>query len=71
MSESKNAKFKRLARLRGNRVLKDVRLLANLANRNNYDYTDEEVRKLFGYIEDELKLARSSFQRRGKRELEF
>lgn len=62
-SESKNEKFRRLARLRGERALKDIRLLANLANRNNYSYSEDEVRALFSPLEAELRLAKQKFRR--------
>ncbi len=67
MSETKKAKFKRLAELRGERILKDLQLLANLSNRNNYEYTEADVRVIFGAIEDELKVAKMQFQRTKKR----
>lgn len=67
MSENKHTKFRRLAKLRGERVLKDLRLVGNLSNRNNYDYTEAEVRALFSAIEDELKLAKVGFLRNKER----
>lgn len=69
MSEFKRDKFKRLAILRGNRVLKDLKLIGNLSNRNNYEYTEDEVRKMFGMIEEELKIAKLKFSGKKKREL--
>lgn len=63
MQEDKNAKFKRLAKQRGGRILKDLRLLGNLSNTNNYTYTEKEVKKLFNTIEDELRVARLRFQK--------
>jgi len=60
-------KFKRLAELRGERILKDLQLLSNLSNRNNYDYTEADVRVIFGAIEEELKIAKMRFQRTNKR----
>lgn len=67
MNEIKHAKFRRLAKLRGERVLNDLHLIANLSNRNNYEYSDEEVRLLFTAIEEELKLAKVGFIPRRKR----
>ncbi|AWT37313.1 hypothetical protein DM785_16485 (plasmid) [Deinococcus actinosclerus] len=60
--ESKNERFRRLAEQRVNRTLKDLRLIANLANRNNYDYSDEEVKSLLHALEKELKLTRAAFE---------
>jgi len=69
--ETKHDRFKRLARLRGERILNDLRLLGNLANRNNYEYSDSEVKALFSAIDEELKIARFSFERNKKRKIEF
>lgn len=70
-SESKNERFKRLAKQRGERALHDIHLLGNLSNRNNYDYSDNEVRKLFSALEDELKQAKSRFASNKRREIKF
>jgi hypothetical protein len=67
MNEDKRDKFVRLATQRGERILKDLRLLANLSNRKNYEYADDDVRKLFSAIEDELKSAKYSFMRNKNR----
>jgi hypothetical protein len=67
----KSDKFKRLAQQRGERILKDVRLLGNLSNKNNYDYTDQEINKVFGAIEEELRMSRARFHRQKKRKIEL
>jgi len=69
--ESRNERFKRLAKQRGERILKYLQLLGNLSNRNNYDYSDEEVRKLFGAIEEELRSNRAKFTMRKNRKINF
>lgn len=63
MQEAKDAKFRRLAKQRGERILKDLRLLGNLSNTNNYAYTESEVKKIFAAIEDEVRFSRSRFQK--------
>lgn len=67
MSESKHDKFKRLAISRGERVLKELRLLSNLSNTGNYEYTEEDVKVLFNAIESELKACKSKFNWRHQR----
>ena len=42
----KRAKFLELANKRVNRAIKDLALIANLANRKNYEYTEEEAKKV-------------------------
>lgn len=59
--ESRRDRFKRLANLRGERVLRDIRLLGNLSNRNNYECTGSDVRKIFSVIENELRSSKSRF----------
>lgn len=61
MSESRNARFRRLAQSRGDRLIREINLLGNLANKNNYSYTEEEVLSLFEPIEKELRETREKF----------
>lgn len=70
-AEGKHEKFIRLAKLRGERAIKDLRLIGNLANRNNYEYSDEEVKTLFAAVEEELKLAKFNFAKRKARGIHF
>ena len=60
-SETKNERFRRLAESRGNRLIREISLLGNLANRKNYAYTAEEVERLFDPILHELKEVRALF----------
>ena len=69
--ESKSSKFKRLAKSRGELAVKYLQLLGNLSNSNNYEYTDEEIKKVFSVVEEELKIAKSRFNSRKKREISF
>ena len=39
-----------------------MRLIGNLANRNNYYYTDEHVKEIIGTLEDELRLLKNRFR---------
>ena len=61
MNESKNERFRRLAESRGNRLIREIKLLGNLANRKNYSYSDDEVAKLFEPIEHELEETKALF----------
>ena len=65
--ESKNQRFKRLAEQRGNRILKDIHLLGNLSNKNNYNYSDKEVNILFTALENELRDTKWRFKTNNKR----
>ena len=57
----KQAKFRELAESRVNRVLHDIRLVGNLANRNNYEYSKEETQKIIAVLEGEIKVLKSKF----------
>lgn len=59
--ESRNERFRRLAASRGDRLIREIALLGNLANRKNYDYSPEEVERLFEPIERELREIRAKF----------
>lgn len=62
MSEDvKRERFRKIAENRTNKILDDLRLLGNCANKSNYSYTDEEVRKIFNSIENELKMTKLKF----------
>lgn len=60
--ESKNDKFKRLAEKRTNDILESIRILGNLSNRGNYEYSDVEVEQVFFAIEEALKKTKELFQ---------
>ena len=57
----KQGKFVEIAEKRVTRLLKDIRLIGNLSNRNNYTYEAEDVAKIFGAIETEIKTSRKRF----------
>jgi hypothetical protein len=68
MVETKRDTFLRLATRRTNSVLEKIRVLSNCANPYAYEYTDEDVRKMFGAIEQELKAAKAKFTNHQRRE---
>jgi hypothetical protein len=65
--ESKREAFLRLAERRTNVILDRIRVLSNCANPYAYEYTEEDVKKIFGAIEQELRVARTKFQQSRKR----
>ena len=58
--------FKRLASQRTNGVLEKLRILGNCANRNAYEYTDEDVRKIFTVVEAEVRRTKAKFSDKRK-----
>jgi hypothetical protein len=57
----KRRRFVRLAEKRVTRTIKDLELIGNLANRHNYDYTDEDSKKILAALEHELRQLRLKF----------
>ncbi len=61
VKESKRERFVRLAEARTNKILDMMKLLGNCSSKSNYDYTDEDVKKIFGALEKELKNTKAKF----------
>lgn len=69
--EIKEERFKRIASRRVQEILDKMRLLGNCANRGNYYYTEEQVRKIFSAIDDEWKKVKSEFNKGKSKNKEF
>lgn len=65
-AEEKKERFKRVAENRTNRIIELIRLLGNCSNRSNYEYTEEDIRKIFSAIEHELKETKQKYQTKEK-----
>lgn len=61
MARDKSAKFIELANKRVNRAIKDIKLVANLANKQNYEYSDDQARKIVKALQHEIDLVKQSF----------
>lgn len=59
-------RFQRLATKRTNGILERLRVLGHCSNRSLYDYSDEDVKKIFSVIEAELKTVRMKFHKTRK-----
>lgn len=62
MLETKRDRFERLAERRVTEAIKKLRLIGNLANRHNYDYTEDHVRQVLDALESEMRHLRSRFR---------
>ena len=60
-NETKRERFKRLGSLRTNEVLRRLKVLGNCANRGAYEYTEEEVNKIFSEIERKVREIKAKF----------
>ena len=61
--ETKREKFVRLAEARTNKILDMLQLLGNCSNTSAYDYTQEDVDKIFSAIETEVREAKKKFNK--------
>lgn len=59
------AKFVDLAEKRVNRTLKDIRLIANLSNKSNYKYGQEDVAKIYRALKTALDEMKTKFESNG------
>ena len=58
---NKRDRFKRLAQQRTNIVLKRLKVLGNCANRSAYEYSEEEINKIFAAIDRQVKDVKAKF----------
>lgn len=61
MESEKKERFRRLAVYRTNEVLKRLKVLGNCSNRSTYDYTEDEINKIFSEIEKSVRAVKSKF----------
>ncbi len=66
MLPSKREAFLRLAEKRTNAVLGKIRVLGNCSNPYAYEYNEEDLRKIFAAIEQELRTTKAKFQNHRK-----
>ena len=60
--ETKREKFVRLAEQRTNRILDGVRSLGKLSNIKNYEYSEQDVHKIFAVLTAELNRTKKLFK---------
>ncbi|QFR48401.1 hypothetical protein FJR48_01150 [Sulfurimonas lithotrophica] len=63
---SKKEKFISLAESRMQKALHMIHLVGNLSNKNNYEYTDKEVKKIITSLEDAVKNVKKRFESSSK-----
>ena len=71
MTETRQERFKRLAIYRTNAVLEKLRILGNLSNKANYDYTSEDLNKIFKAIDEHLRVVKLKFVTKSRSEFKF
>ena len=63
MNIDKSNRFQRLASSRTNEVLDKLRILGNCADKRSYQYTDEEIDKIFRAIDEQTKIVKAKFKK--------
>lgn len=58
----KRDRFIRIAERRVNKIMDNLDLLGKCSNRRNYEYREEEVRKIFREIEHKVREIKLQFQ---------
>ncbi len=69
--ETKRGKFVRLANSRTNAVLKQLKVLGNCSNTYVYDYSEEDINKIFREIDKHVKETRAKFGSSLKKEFKL
>ena len=66
MDEVKHARFVKVVEKRMEVLMNDFYKLGNCASRVSYDYTDDEVKLIFGEIDRQIEILRDRFAGRRK-----
>jgi hypothetical protein len=63
--EKDREKFVELAEKRVSKALKDIKLIGNLSNKSNYDYQEQDVKKIYSTLKKALEEMKSRFDSKG------
>ena len=61
-NETKREKFVRIAERRVNKILSDFDSLGKCSNKKNYEYNDEDVKRMFQALEKKMKETKLLYQ---------
>ena len=70
-NDIKRKRFIKIAESRVNRILTNLDSLGKCSNKRNYEYSEEEVRKMFREIEHKIKEVKLQFQGEPKKKGRF
>jgi len=63
--EKDREKFVELAEKRVSKALKDIKLIGNLSNKSNYDYQEQDVKKIYSTLKKALEEMKARFDSKG------
>ena len=66
MKIEKRIRFKKVATYRTNQIIKYLGLLSNCSNKNNYEYDQSDVNKIFSAIDDALRQTKLNYKSKNK-----
>ncbi len=66
-SRDKRKKFVALAEARTAKAMQSIRLIGNLANKSNYEFTDLDIQRITKALEQEIRDLKTRFQSSGTR----
>ncbi len=69
--ESKRERFIRIAERRVNNLLNNLDSLGKCANKKNYEYNDEDVRKIFKAIDNKINDIKELYKNTNKKKEKF
>ena len=61
-SQEKREKFIRLAEARVSKAMQAIRVVGNLSNRTNYDFTDDDIKKISRALNAEIDAMQARFK---------
>lgn len=61
-NETRRERFIRVAESRTNKILDMLKLLGNCANASNYEYSQNDVKRIFDAVDQEVKNAKNKFK---------
>jgi len=70
-NETKRAAFVRLANQRTNSVLDRLRVLGHCADQQRYEFSDEDVKRIFKAIDAELRAVKAKFQNSSRQQFQL
>ena len=65
---TKRSNFVRLAEARVTKALKSIKVVGNLSNKANYEYTDQEINEIINALQVEINELKSQFKNKGNSE---
>lgn len=68
MKSNNRERFERVGAKRVQKVLDSLDLLSKCSNKKNYEYSDEDVKKMLRVIKDKVKFVENSFNQEVNKE---